>query len=316
MYLLRSDDLLIHSGDHARYLPIFVALLPVALQCVRDSNVEVADMGRGASLSSAAALITRSPKTTGTDGDVENTTASLDTGGVIDAVLSAASSQSSWRVRRNAAAVACVLQTRLHFVLMPMQHAAIDRTILALLGDPRREVQETARLTMSTRVTHLTPAQARALCERFAAEADSAAASRKKRRRIAKRQATAARAGEGAGAVANVKGVVTSAVGKATGEEDDADALKAQQTSVLGLSAVVLASPCDVPSWLPGALESLAQHANDESPGRLPVRQTVRSSEGGFSIALEAIWCTVKLESYVMSHIVLATWKNLVWAIR
>lgn len=121
---------------------------------------------------------------------------------------------------------------------------------------------------MSTRAAHLTATQVRALCQSFAAESDSLAASRTKRRRIAKRKAAAAAiAGGGA---AGAAGRVTAAQ---TG--DDAETMKAQQTSVLGLSAVILAAPCDVPAWVPGALESLARHANDESPGRLPVRHTV-----------------------------------------
>ncbi|CAN0016635.1 unnamed protein product, partial [Sphacelaria rigidula] len=132
------------------------------------------------------------------------------------------------------------------FVLTPAEHSAADATLLSLLGDPRREVQETARLAMSTRVAHLTPAQTRALCQSFATEADRLAASRTKRRKIAKRRATAAAA-----------------------------AAVPAGTSVLGLSAVILAAPCDVPPWVPAALESLAKHANDESPGRLPVRHTV-----------------------------------------
>ncbi|CAM9110826.1 unnamed protein product [Ectocarpus sp. 4 AP-2014] len=239
------------AGDHVRYLPILVALLPVALRCARDSNAEVAGMGRGTCLSSAAALAVRSPK--GESPDDGPTTA----GGVINAVLAACSSQSSWRVRRGAAAVACVLQTRLHFVLTDAQHGAVDATVVSLLGDDRREVQETARLALSTRVAHLTAKRARALCETFAAGADSAAASRKKRRRVAKRQAAA-----GGNGVAVTAG-------------EPSGAMQEQQRNVLGLSAVVLAAPCDTPPWVPGALESLAKHVNDESPGRLPVRQTV-----------------------------------------
>lgn len=239
------------AGDHVRYLPILVALLPVALQCVRDSNAEVAGMGRGTCLSSAAALTIRGAKGVNADEGSSGTT----TGGVMRAVLSATSSE-SWRVRRGAAAVACVLQTRLHFVLEDTQHGAVDAALLSLLADARREVQETARLAVSTRVAHLTAAEARELCATFVAGADSAAASRKKRRKIAKRKAAA---GEG----------VAVAAGEPSG------AIQEQQKNVLGLSAVVLASPCDVPAWVPGALESLARHVNDESPGRLPVRQTV-----------------------------------------
>lgn len=266
----------IFTGDHARYLPILEALLPVALQCVRDSNVEVAAMGRGASLSSAVALTVRSPKDTspGDDADADGVGPGP-MGGVVTAVLSAASLQSSWRVRRNAAAVACVLQTRLHFVLTPAQHRAVDMTVLALLGDARREVQETARLALSTRVAHLTAAQARLLCGKFSAGADSAAASRKKRRRVAKRQAAAVAA----------KGATTGvAAGMAT--EEPTGAMREQQANVLGLSAIVLAAPCDVPPWAPGALESLAKHVNDESPGRLPVRQTVSVFTAGLRLRL------------------------------
>lgn len=208
-------------------------------------------MGRGTCLSSAAALAVRSPK--GASPDDGPATA----GGVINAVLAACSSKSSWRVRRGAAAVACVLQTRLHFVLTDAQHGAVDATVVSLLGDDRREVQETARLALSTRVAHLTAKRARALCETFAAGADSAAASRKKRRRVAKRQAAA-----GGNGVAVTAG-------------EPSGAMQEQQRNVLGLSAVVLAAPCDTPPWVPGALDSLAKHVNDESPGRLPVRQTV-----------------------------------------
>lgn len=189
----------------------------------------------------------------------------------MDVVLSAASSGSSWRVRRSAVAVACVLQTRLHFILSPPQHSAVDRALVSLLGDTQPEVHGTARLALSTRVAHLTPEKVRVLCADFAAEADRAAASRKKRRKVAKRQAAAAAAAlNGNHAAATVKVVVGS--GDAGG---DSSTMKAQQTGVLGLSAVVLAAPCDVPSWVPGALESLANHLNDESPGRLPVRQAV-----------------------------------------
>ncbi|CAN0533634.1 unnamed protein product, partial [Ectocarpus sp. 12 AP-2014] len=53
-------------------------------------------------------------------------------------------------------------------------------------------------------------------------------------------------------------------------------AMQEQQKNVLGLSAVVLAAPCDTPPWVPGALESLAKHVNDESPGRLPVAHTFK----------------------------------------
>eukprot|EP00903_Cladosiphon_okamuranus_P009771 g9290.t1 len=240
------------AGDHVRYLPILVALLPVALQCVRDSNAEVAGMGRGTCLSGAAALTIRRTKDVANPADAWSGTAS----GVTSAVLSATSSE-SWRVRRSAAAVACVLQTRLHFVLEDAQHDAVDAALLSLLADPRREVQETARLAVSTRVAHLTAAEARELCATFVAGADSAAASRIKRRKIAKRRAAAG--GEG----------VVVAAGEPSG------AIREQQRNVLGLSAVVLAAPCDVPEWVPGALESLARHVNDESPGRLPVRQTV-----------------------------------------
>eukprot|EP00752_Nemacystus_decipiens_P011025 g9797.t1 len=236
------------AGDHVRYLPVLVALLPVALQCVRDSNAEVAGMGRGTCLSSAAALTIRRTKDASTTG-----------GGLMSSVLSATSSE-SWRVRRGAAAVACVLQTRLHFVLEDAQHSAVDTTLLSLLGDPRREVQETARLAVSTRVAHLTAAEARELCAAFVSGADGAAASRKKRRKIAKRKAAAA-AGAGEG--------VAVAAGEPSG------AMREQQKNVLGLSAVVLAAPCDVPEWVPVAMESLARHVNDDSPGRLPVRQTV-----------------------------------------
>lgn len=244
-----------------KYLPIVVALLPVALHCVRDSKLEVAAMGRGACLSIAASLTARSSKAAADDGmtnAVDTKPGTMD--GVMSAVLSAASSQSSWRVRRNAAAIACVLQTRLHFVLTPTQHRATDAMLLSLLGDARREVQETARLAMSTRVAHLAAAEVRVLSEKFATGADSAAASRKKRRKLAKQKAAAA--------------------GAATALEEASDALTEQQTSVLGLSAVVLAAPCDVPPWVPSALESLARHVNDESPGRLPVRQTVSTGIG------------------------------------
>lgn len=256
--------MILSAGDLVRYLPILVALLPVALQCVRDSNAEVAAMGRGACLSGAAALSARSHKdkyiglSTSDNPAGRNASPESDTlGGGIAAVLSAAKSQASWRVRRNAVAVACVLQTRLHFVLTAAQHKDIDATLLSLLGDERREVQETARLALSTRVAHLTAAKARALCEQFSAGADSAAASRKKRRKLARRQVAGA----------------STAINKA---KEPTGAMKEQQTNVLGLSAVVLAAPCDVPPWVPEALESLARHANDESPGRLPVRQTVR----------------------------------------
>ncbi len=247
-----------------RYLPILVALLPVALQCVRDSNAEVAGMGRGTCLAGAAALTIRratsinlgdlQPSASGTHG--EGLPGAV--GGVLNAVLSSTSSE-SWRVRRGAAAVACVLQTRLHFVLEEAQHSAVDAALLRLLGDTRREVQETARLAVSTRVAHLTASKARELCATFVVGADSAAASRKKRRKVAKQQAAM-----GAAAIA-----VAVAAGEPSG------AMQEQQRSVLGLSAVVLAAPCDVPEWVPGALESLAKHANDQSPGRLPVRQTV-----------------------------------------
>lgn len=257
------------AGDHVRYLPVLVALLPVALQCTRDSNPEVAGMGRGTCLSSAAALTLRRPK------DANISTDPAGSQGVIRAVLSACSSQSSWRVRRGAAAVACVLQTRLHFVLEAAQHSAIDGALLSLLGDPRREVQETARLAVSTRVAHLTAAETRALCETFMAGADSAAASRKKRRRIAKRQQAAAGVGVGAG--------------------EPSGAVEEQQRNVLGLSAVVLAAPCDVPAWVPGALESLARHVNDESPGRLPVRQTVRRRRRKSSRACVEWFASVRL---------------------
>lgn len=251
----------VSTGDHVRYVRILAALLPVALQCVRDSNAEVAGMGRGTCLSSAAALTIRRPKGAVNPSDVQgadDADLSDTTGGVMDAVLSACSSQTSWRVRRGAAAVACVLQTRLHFVLSAAQHSAVDAALLSLLGDARREVQETARLAVSTRVAHLTAAETRVLCGTFATGADSAAVSRKKRRKIAKRQA---------------KVGTTTAAAVAAGEPSGA--MQAQQENVLGLSAVVLAAPCDVPEWVPAALESLAKHVNDESPGRLPVRQTV-----------------------------------------
>lgn len=226
----------------------------MALECVRDSKAEVATIGRGVCLASAAALAPR------TSEGAQSDTA----GGVMNAVLAAASSQSSWRVRRNAAAVMCVLQTRLHFLLTPEQHRAADATLLSLLGDARLDVQGIARLALSTRVAHLTAAETRVLCKRFAAGADSAAASRKKRRKIAKRQAAAAAAAGGGATVAVAAG-------------EPSGAMKEQQVNVLGLSAVVLAAPCDVPPWVPGALESLSRHAHDESPGRVPVRQMVSS---------------------------------------
>lgn len=212
---------------------------------MRDSNIQVATMGRGACLSGATTLTIHSlDDTTGVmKGAIK---------GVLGAVLSAASSASSWRVRRNAVAVACLMQTRLHFMLTPKEHETLDTTTLALLGDSRREVQETARLAMSTRVTHLTAEETRALCKRFVTGADDAAASRKKRRRLAKRQPAAAAA-----------------------IKEPSGAAREQQVNVLGLSAIVLAAPCDVPSWVPEALESLSMHVHDESPGRLPVRQTV-----------------------------------------
>lgn len=202
-------------------------------------------MGRGACLSGATTLTIHS---------LDDTTGLMEgaVNGVVSAVLSAASSPSSWRVRRNAAAVACLMQTRLHFMLTPNQHDALDTTTLALLGDSRREVQETARLAMSTRVTHLTAGETRALCKKFVTGANNAAASRKKRRRLAKRQPAAAAA-----------------------IKEPSGAAREQQMNVLGLSAIVLAAPCDVPSWVPEALESLSMHVHDESPGRLPVRQTV-----------------------------------------
>ena len=231
-----------------RYLPILVALLPVALQCVRDSNVQVATMGRGACLSGAATLTIRNLSDT-TDSNAADS-ATVD--GILSAVISAASTPSSWRVRRNAAAVACVMQTRLHFVLTPAQHGVLDATTLSLLGDSRREVQETARLAVSTRVTLLTARETRVLCEKFAVGADRVADGRKKRRKLAKRQPAAAEA-----------------------TKEPSDAMREQQVNVLGLSAIVLAAPCDVPSWVPGALESLSRHVHDESPGRLTVRQTV-----------------------------------------
>lgn len=266
----------ISAGDHARYLPILVALLPVALQSVRDSNMEVAAIGRGACLSIAAALTLRAPDSTEASNVVGADSGQLDrAGGIINAVIAAASSQYSWRVRRNAAAVACVLQTRLHFMLTPQQHCAIDAALLSLLGDTRREVQETARLAISTRVAHLTAAQTRILCEKFAAGADFAAASRKKRRKIAKRQAARAAAARA------VVALETAAVPSG----DPLGAMKEQQTSVLGLSAVVLATPCDVPPWVPEALESLAKHVNDDAPGRLPVRQTVGGGVKSFCVA-------------------------------
>lgn len=246
----------IFAGDQVKYVPILVALLPVALHCVRDSNVEVAAMGRGACLSIAASLTARSPKAADDDGMANATGIEPGTmDGVVSAVLSAASTQSSWRVRRNAVAVACVLQTRLHFVFTPAQHRATDAVLLSLLGDARREVQETARLAMSTRLAHLAAAEVRVLSANFAAGADSAAASRKKRRKLAKQKVAAG--------------------GAAATSQEASGAQRDQQTSVLGLSAVVLAAPCDVPPWVPPALESLARHVNDESPGRLPVRQTV-----------------------------------------
>lgn len=263
------------AGDHSRCLPVFVALLPVALECVRDSSVEVAAMGRGVCLSTAAALTTRSPKGADLSDTSDADTAVPGTmGGVMNAVISEALSSSSWRARRNAAAVACILQTRLNFVLTLAQHRAADAALLSLLGDNRREVQETACLAVSTRLAHLTAAETRVLCEKFSAGADSVAASRKKRRKIAKRQAAAA--ASAAATSATRTATVAVAAGEPSGE------LKEQQTSVLGLSAVVLAAPCDVPPWVPGALESLAKHVNDETPGRLPVRQTVR---GGHTLA-------------------------------
>ena len=246
----------------------------MALQSVRDSTVDVSTLGRGVCMSCAVALAARSPK----DADLSNGNIDADSAEpstmdtIVNAALSAASTPSSWRVRRSAAAVTCILQTRLHFVLTPAQHRACDSGLLSLLGDSRREVQETARLAMSTRVAHLTPVHTRAMCEQFAKGAENAAASRKKRRKLAKRQAaavTAKGAGAGAGSVA-----------VSTGEP--ASALREQQTNVLGLSAVVLASPCDVSPWVPAALESLAKHANDESPGRLPVRQTVSRATNSF----------------------------------
>ena len=66
MHLVRVSS----TGDHVRYLPILVALLPVALQCVRDSNAEVAGMGRGTCLSSAAALTIRKATGLNLDNDV------------------------------------------------------------------------------------------------------------------------------------------------------------------------------------------------------------------------------------------------------
>lgn len=264
----------VSAGDHARHLSIFAALLPVALQSVRDSSVDVSTLGRGVCMSCAVALAARSPKAADLSSD--NTDADSAEPGTMDIIvnasLSAASTPSSWRVRRNAAAVTCILQTRLHFVLTPAQHRACDSVLLSLLGDSRREVQETARLAMSTRVAHLTPVHARGMCEQFAEGADNAAASRKKRRKLAKRQAAVVAAkGTGAG-----EGSVAVSTGEPT------TALEEQQTNVLGLSAVVLASPCDVPPWVPAALESLARHANDESPGRLPVRQTVSRATHSF----------------------------------
>lgn len=86
----------------------------MALQCVRDSTAEVAAMGRGASLSSIAALTARNRQLAAAS-TASGTTATKEgadmkglggVGAMVDAVLAvAAPSQSSWRVRRNAVAV-------------------------------------------------------------------------------------------------------------------------------------------------------------------------------------------------------------------
>lgn len=272
------------AGDCAKYLPILVPLLPVALQSVRNSSIDVATIARAVCLAGAAAINIRGSWSLATDIPGDNTqeygSLSSAANGVVNSVMAAALSRASWRVRRNAAAVACVFQTRLHFSFTLVQHSVIDNALLSLLGDARAEVHATARLAMSTRVAHLPPAHVRTLCARFVTEADDAAATRKKRRRIAKQQAAMANAvvaGRGEVAAIVEKGG-NGAKPPVNGSRDaagDAEALRVQQTGILGLSAVVLAARCDVPSWVPGALESLARHANDESPGRLPVRQAV-----------------------------------------
>jgi len=58
-------------------------------------------------------------------------------------------------------------------------------------------------------------------------------------------------------------------------KKPEPEALLRRHVGVLGLSALVLAFPYEIPTWMPEVLEHLTRHMNDPAPVQTTVKQTM-----------------------------------------
>jgi proteasome activator subunit 4 len=140
------------------------------------------------------------------------------------------------------------------------------REAMRLLEDPKLEVRDMACATVSGVIRIMTPASQRECRNLIISRSQEVFPDRKRRRRTDGRSSS----------------------------DELIDSTAVRHGAVLGLKALVISSPYDVPEWLPEVLMSLVRLASEPAPVRSTVRESLSEfrrthEEGGLLAIKDAI---------------------------
>ena len=255
----------VSGGDLIRCETYVLALLPVAFECVRDYDVDLANLAKTmvryfsralwwnverplAPLSSSAMVVEVGkkvgPVASSSDGQESNIAYLLQ-------ILLHLSEHRSWYVRLEAITALSVFNAQHQFLLHPAQSSAILNRIIALLMDERREVQEKAQSILSQLIYPMELNVAAELTQTYLDQAAGTITSKRRKK-------------------------ASSSIGELSAEAT-AKRNQTQQKCVRFLSALVRAYPYEVPSYVPKTLAVLSRllHSSISSTLQETIRKTV-----------------------------------------
>jgi len=172
-------------------------------------------------------------------------------------------------------------------ILRPALTARLRICVFKLLSDPQLEVRTHASATLSGLLRladedFVKEVESKSLAG--AAEAQAFAAHERKRQRL-KRNAS------GPALSLQSKGATTGATTGAQAGKVEGSSLAERHGTLLGLRALVLTAPYDVPEFLPQVLVALSKSAS-EPPG--PIRDTVTNTLAEFKKTHQDVWAQTK----------------------
>jgi len=240
-------------GDTLEYLPDLLPLLPSVLEGARDPEPQTQAAAIHALGTLSQAMFIRG-------------TGFSSLASTLVQLSSKLARHSSWYSRRACLEFIGIFQAHHHFNLASEDHALFEKRLVECLADDRKEAQDTAGYALTTRIAFLESQQTISLATKFE---EMAGAALKKYKIISKRLKAA----------------------KTDEEKEDLNAKLAKNTKkhkkgVLGLASVILASPYDLPTWLPSALTSLANHEGIA----LGIGETVRKTFTDFKRTHQDSW--------------------------